>query len=127
MKEQTPDNQNTREEIDLQKINFFDRLKSFVSNVQVNDMMSEEEKGMILHVCDNYSLSTQTKEQGVQLFSEAQMYQCALQFFYHWFNSKGNNTAQGLQEWLPTFIASLPQSTGVPAGEPQPYKIKQSK
>lgn len=41
-------------------------------------------------------------------YSLEQMYQCALQFFYHWYNSKGNNTAQGLQEWLPTFIASLP-------------------
>mgnify|MGYP000101804264 CR=1 FL=1 len=41
-------------------------------------------------------------------YSESQMYDCALQFFYYWGNAKGNNTAQGLQEWLPTFIASLP-------------------
>ena len=32
--------------------NFFKRLKSFVENVQVNDMPSEEEKEMILYVCD---------------------------------------------------------------------------
>ena len=32
--------------------NFFKRLKSFVENVQVSDMASEEEKKMILRVCD---------------------------------------------------------------------------
>ena len=32
--------------------NFWIRLKSFVSNVKVNDQMSEEEKEMILNICD---------------------------------------------------------------------------
>jgi len=32
--------------------NFYLRLKSFVSNVQVNDPMSEEEKEMIIYVCN---------------------------------------------------------------------------
>jgi F0F1-type ATP synthase delta subunit len=32
--------------------NFYSRLKKFVSNVKVNDMMSEEEKEMIICVCD---------------------------------------------------------------------------
>lgn len=32
--------------------NFYLRLKNFVSNVQVNDMMSEEEKEMIISVCN---------------------------------------------------------------------------
>ena len=31
---------------------FWNRLKTFVENVQVNDAMSEEEKGMILHTCN---------------------------------------------------------------------------
>ena len=30
---------------------FWNRLKMFVENVEVNDAMSEEEKGMILHTC----------------------------------------------------------------------------
>ena len=34
---------------------FWKRLKSFVSNVQVNDPMSEEEKEMIIHVCDKHN------------------------------------------------------------------------
>ncbi len=34
--------------------NFFERLKSFVSNVQVNDMPSEEEKQMIINVCEYF-------------------------------------------------------------------------
>ena len=33
---------------------FWNRLEMFVSNVQVNDMMSEEEKGMILSVCKQH-------------------------------------------------------------------------
>ena len=33
---------------------FWKRLKSFVNNVQVNDPMSEEEKEMIIHVCDKH-------------------------------------------------------------------------
>lgn len=32
--------------------NFYLRLKRFVSNVQVNDLMNEEEKEMIIHVCN---------------------------------------------------------------------------
>lgn len=32
--------------------NFFERLKSFVDNVQVNDMTGEEEKNMIINVCE---------------------------------------------------------------------------
>jgi hypothetical protein len=32
--------------------NFYLRLKEFVSNVQVNDPMSEEEKEMIIYVCN---------------------------------------------------------------------------
>lgn len=32
--------------------NFFERLKSFVDNVQVNDMAAEEEKDMIINVCE---------------------------------------------------------------------------
>lgn len=35
---------------DLHKINFWKRLEMFVSDVNVNDPMSEEEKDMILHV-----------------------------------------------------------------------------
>lgn len=31
---------------------FWERLKSFVENVQVNDLMSEEEKQMILNNCE---------------------------------------------------------------------------
>jgi len=42
-----------------------------------------------------------------QGYTKSQMYDCALQFFYHWFNQPGNNTEQVLQEWLPTFLASL--------------------
>ena len=41
------------------------------------------------------------------MYTREQMYECALQFFYHWWNTPGNNTAQGLQEWLPKFIQSL--------------------
>ncbi len=40
-------------------------------------------------------------------FTEAQMYDCALKFFYHWYNAKGSNTAKGLQEWLPGYLQSL--------------------
>lgn len=35
---------------DLQRINFWERLSSFVSEVRVNDPMSEEEKEMIMRV-----------------------------------------------------------------------------
>jgi len=40
-------------------LNFWYRLKGFVGNVQVADMMSEEEKEMIIHVCEQ-SLSSPT-------------------------------------------------------------------
>lgn len=42
--------------------NFFKRLKSFVENVQVNDMPSEEEKEMILYVCDRNLIDSVCKD-----------------------------------------------------------------
>ena len=42
------------EEVSHEPFNgFWIRLKEFISNVEVNDAMSEEEKGMILSVCDS--------------------------------------------------------------------------
>jgi hypothetical protein len=37
---------------------FWNRLEMFVSNVQVHDMISEEEKQMILSVCKNHKPNT---------------------------------------------------------------------
>lgn len=36
-----------------QKEQFWERLKSFVSNVEANCQMAEEEKGMIISICDS--------------------------------------------------------------------------
>lgn len=38
----------------LNKINFWKRIEMFVSNVQVNDPMSEEEKEMIIRISKEY-------------------------------------------------------------------------
>lgn len=35
----------------LHKMNFWQRLHSFVENVQVNDAWSEEEKDVIINIC----------------------------------------------------------------------------
>ena len=47
-----------QEEIDRLKIfaGFWERLLKFVENVQVNDQMSEEEKGMIINICKAQNL-----------------------------------------------------------------------
>jgi hypothetical protein len=34
--------------------NFFERLKSFIANVEVNDLLGEEEKQMIINVCEHF-------------------------------------------------------------------------
>ena len=46
--------QQIREE-DKLPINFWTRLKDFIEDVQVNDPASEEEKGMIVHVCNEFT------------------------------------------------------------------------
>ena len=46
--------QQIREE-DKLPINFWTRLKEFIEDVQVNDPASEEEKGMIVHVCNEFT------------------------------------------------------------------------
>ena len=44
------------------QVSFWRRLKMFVEDVKVNDPMSEEEKGMILNMCDYHiSQHEQTK------------------------------------------------------------------
>ena len=44
----------TRKELNEPFPGFWKRLKTFAKNVQVNDPMSEEEKEMIIHVCDKH-------------------------------------------------------------------------
>lgn len=41
---------------ELFDINFWKRLNIFISNVQVNDMMSEEEKTMIINIANKHDL-----------------------------------------------------------------------
>lgn len=44
-----------------------------------------------------------------ELFTKEQLYSCALHFFHYWWNIKGhNNTAEGLQRWLPDWIKGNP-------------------
>lgn len=45
----------------LANINFWDRLENFMSNVQVNDAMSEEERQMIIHVCNEQQQLSQAR------------------------------------------------------------------
>ena len=40
---------------DKPPINFWTRLKDFIEDVQVNDPASEEEKAMIVHVCNEFT------------------------------------------------------------------------
>ena len=42
---------------------FWKRLLTFISNVEVNDAMSEEEKEMIIIVCNNKLETFKTNEQ----------------------------------------------------------------
>jgi len=42
--------------MDLHKINFWKRLELFVGDIQVNDVMSQEEKEMILRIAQIESL-----------------------------------------------------------------------
>lgn len=38
----------------LHSCNFFTRLESFISNVEVHDLPSEEEKQMIINICKQF-------------------------------------------------------------------------
>ena len=40
-------------------------------------------------------------------YTEEQMRDCALKFFYYWWNAEGNNTERGLRDWLPSFLQSI--------------------
>lgn len=42
--------------------NFWQRLKTFIENVQVNDQPSEEEKQMILKICDGWIIFRQSQQ-----------------------------------------------------------------
>ena len=37
---------------------FYERLKAFVENVEVNDPMSAEEQDMIIRICDEFNIQT---------------------------------------------------------------------
>lgn len=44
----------TLEQMKELPLNFWKRLEMFISNVEVNDPMSEEEKEMIISVCKSH-------------------------------------------------------------------------
>ena len=43
------------------------------------------------------------KWQAERMYSEAEVRQISLDFFYHWWNSKGTNTEQGFDKWFEQF------------------------
>jgi hypothetical protein len=43
-------------------LNFWNRLASFISNVQVNDLPGLEEQGMIMHTCEKMLAKEETKQ-----------------------------------------------------------------
>jgi hypothetical protein len=43
------------------------------------------------------------KYQAERMYSEGEVRQISLDFFYHWWNSKGTNTEQGFDKWFEQF------------------------
>jgi hypothetical protein len=43
-------------------LNFWNRLASFISNVQVNDLPGLEEQSMIMHTCEKMLAKEETKQ-----------------------------------------------------------------
>jgi hypothetical protein len=46
---------------------------------------------------------TGAKWQAERMYSEEEVRQISLDFFYHWWNSKGTNTEQGFDKWFEQF------------------------
>ena len=42
-------------------------------------------------------------EKQQQGYSEEEVRKLSTEFFYHWYNAKGNNTEQGFDEWFEQF------------------------
>ena len=40
------------------------------------------------------------------MYSEEEVRKFSIEFFYYWWNSKGNNTEQGFDEWFNQFKKS---------------------
>jgi hypothetical protein len=38
-----------------------------------------------------------------KMYSEEEVKKISLDFFYHWWNAKGNNTEEGFNEWFEQF------------------------
>jgi len=43
---------------------------------------------------------TQENEEKPKLYTEQEVREISLKFFYHWYNAPGNNTEQGFTEWF---------------------------
>jgi hypothetical protein len=43
------------------------------------------------------------QEQDKNRFSEEEVRKISLEFFYHWWNTKGSNTEQGFDKWFEQF------------------------
>jgi uncharacterized protein (UPF0179 family) len=56
--------------MNLERINFWKRLESFIKNIQVNDCPGHEEKEMILHVCNHKLMVTER----VQITIDGEVY-----------------------------------------------------
>lgn len=57
----------------------------------------------ILSICRGYVIRRWfNKKQEKKIYSEAELREKALKFFYHWYNAPGANTEQGFDEWIKT-------------------------
>lgn len=43
------------------------------------------------------------KYQSEQMYSEEEVRNASLKFFFHWYNTPGNNTEQGFDNWFSQF------------------------
>lgn len=58
------------------------------------------QEGLAMLNAFNQSKKTTTPQNGEIYYNKEQVRAIALKFFYHWWNSGGNNTEQGFDEWF---------------------------
>ena len=54
-----------------------------------------------------YNNSLYQKQIAEKMYSEEEVRKITLDFFYHWWNAKGNNTEEGFNEWFEQFKKKL--------------------
>lgn len=94
----------SKEEILANRSNAYEFI-DFDKQETLEELKKWREEALIAHEINQKVIAKHERAEWKlqQLYSEEEVRKITLDFFYHWWNSKGTNTEQGFDKWFEKF------------------------